>query len=214
MTKLSSLMPRPARRLTPAWAVTGCGLILSGALLTACEGVTVEEPEPYVTEQTEKIRQQSGTFHGNPKGIVIYSDREGEESLLGPDRGDGGITQPAAATAGTPVTGSAVNPFIWQAALESLEFMPLAQTDSQGGVIITDWYAPPEAPEERFKINVYVVDPTLRVDAVRVSVFRQTEGRNGWVDAAVDPATASGLEDNILARARELRLAAVGEEQG
>jgi hypothetical protein len=45
-------------------------------------------------------------------------------------------------------------------------------------------------------------------------VFRQTEGRNGWVDAAVDPATASGLEDNILARARELRLAAVGEEQG
>ena len=58
------------------------------------------------------------------------------------------------------------------------------------------------------------VDPTLRVDAVRVSVFRQTEGRDGWVDAEVDPTTASGLEDNILARARELRVAALGEQQG
>jgi hypothetical protein len=85
--------------------------------------------------------------------------------------------------------------------------MPLSQADSKGGVIISDWYAPPETPDERFKVTVYILDRTLRADALKVAVFRQTQGKGGWVDAEVDKTTAAGLEDNILKRARELRLA-------
>ena len=102
---------------------------------------------------------------------------------------------------------SAANPYLWQASLESLDFMPLSQADSNGGVIISDWYAPPETPDERFKVTVYILDQALRADALKVAVFRQTRGKSGWVDAEVDKATATGLEDNILKRARELRLA-------
>jgi Domain of unknown function (DUF3576) len=40
-------------------------------------------------------------------------------------------------------------------------------------------------------------------------VFRQTSGENGWRDATVDAQTATRIEDNILSRARELRIAAL-----
>jgi hypothetical protein len=49
----------------------------------------------------------------------------------------------------------------------------------------------------------------LRADGLKVVVFRQTNGETGWHDAAVDPQTATKIEDNILTRARELRIAAL-----
>jgi hypothetical protein len=75
-------------------------------------------------------------------------------------------------------------------------------------VIITDWYSP-ERPDERFKLNVYILDTELRADGVKVAVFRQTSGDNGWQDTAVDPQTSTSIEDSILTRARELRIAAL-----
>ena len=36
--------------------------------------------------------------------------------------------------------------------------MPLSSADPFGGVIITDWYSPPEVPLERFKMTVYILD--------------------------------------------------------
>lgn len=177
------------------------GIMVSMAFLSACEGLTVEEPEPYVKEQKDRIRQQSGTVHGDPRGIVIYSTKDDADG--GDSAGASAGTQGATATAGV----QGANAYLWQASLESLDFMPLAQADSQGGVIISDWYAPPETPDERFKVTVYILDRALRADALKVAVFRQMNGGKGWVDAEVDQATAAGLENNILKRARELRLA-------
>ncbi len=54
----------------------------------------------------------------------------------------------------------------------------------------------------------------LRADAVKVSVFRQINGEGGWTDAEVDPTTKTGIEDSILTRARELRIAAIGPAEG
>ena len=106
--------------------------------------------------------------------------------------------------------GIGVNAYLWRGALETLNFMPLASADPFGGLIITDWYQPPESPDERLKLQVLIRDRTLRADGLRVSVFRQTRDReSGWVDAPVDPRTALELEDKILTRARELRVAAV-----
>jgi hypothetical protein len=42
---------------------------------------------------------------------------------------------------------------------------------------------------------------------VRASVFRQSRQANGqWVDATVDQATGTDLENAILTRARQMRL--------
>jgi len=104
--------------------------------------------------------------------------------------------------------GIGVNAYLWQASLDTLSFMPLASADPFGGVIITDWYAAPEAPTDRFKLTIIIQDRALRADAIHISVFRQAQNTAGeWVDAAVDPKTAVDLENAVLTRARELRTA-------
>ncbi|HEX3810497.1 MAG TPA: DUF3576 domain-containing protein [Rhizomicrobium sp.] len=103
-----------------------------------------------------------------------------------------------------------VNSFLWHASLDTLNFMPLASADPYGGVIITDWYSAPENPNERMKLTVYILDRRLRADGLKIAVFRQTKSADGWVDAQVNPDTAGKLEDAILTRARELKLAAEG----
>lgn len=101
----------------------------------------------------------------------------------------------------------AVNAFLWRASLDTLAFMPLASADPFGGVIISDWYAPPETPNERFKVNVYILGRTLRADGLKVSVFRQMkDASGGWADATVGPEVVSEFENAVLTRARDLRL--------
>jgi len=104
-----------------------------------------------------------------------------------------------------------VNEFLWRASLETLNFMPLSEIDPFGGVIITDWYASPQAPNERFKANVYILDTNLRADALKVSIFKQVRGAGGWNDASVDADTARTIENSILTRARQLYIATVDE---
>ncbi|MEZ5893546.1 MAG: DUF3576 domain-containing protein [Parvularculaceae bacterium] len=100
-----------------------------------------------------------------------------------------------------------VNRYLWAASLETLDFLPVFSADPIAGLIITDWYENPEAPGERFKTNVYILDSALRADALRVSVFRQVQAGDGqWADASVNPATAREIENAILTRARQLRL--------
>ena len=100
-----------------------------------------------------------------------------------------------------------VNSYLWHASLDTLSFMPLASADPFGGVIITDWYSAPQAPDERLKVTIYILDRRLRADGLKLAVFRQTRNGSGWIDAAVNNDTAIKLEDAILTRARELRLA-------
>ncbi len=103
-----------------------------------------------------------------------------------------------------------VNSYLWHATLDTLAFMPLASADPYGGVIITDWYSAPQDPNERMKITIYILDRRLRADGIKIAVFRQTRSGDSWADAQVNPQTATRLEDAILTRARELRLASEG----
>lgn len=100
-----------------------------------------------------------------------------------------------------------VNSYLWQATLDTLASLPLVSADPFGGVIITDWYSTPAAPDERLKVTAYIMDRNLRADALKVVVFRQTRNAAGWTDAAASPDTAHQLENSILTRARELHLA-------
>jgi hypothetical protein len=119
---------------------------------------------------------------------------------------------PDTATGSTAISSTStrtlgVNSFLWHATLDTLSFMPLQSADPFGGVIITDWYSDPSNPNERMRVTVYILDRRLRADGIKISTFRQTHSADGWVDAQVNPDTANKLEDAILVRARELRLA-------
>ena len=100
-----------------------------------------------------------------------------------------------------------VNGYLWRATLDTLSFMPLASADPYGGVVITDWYANPQKPDERFKITVYILDARLRADGLNVAVFKQNKGADGqWVDAPSATQTETDFENAILTKARQLRL--------
>ena len=121
----------------------------------------------------------------------------------------GGNDRPKADLAASQVTTLGVNSYLWRASLETLSFMPLLQTDSAGGVIVTDWYTNPKNPGERVKVTVTILDQDLRADALRVASSRQVSQGGNWVEAPVQAATVQKLEDIILTKARDLRRSAV-----
>ena len=111
--------------------------------------------------------------------------------------------------AASQVTTIGVNAYLWRAALETLSFAPIAQTDSNGGVIVTDWYVDPNSPNERVKVTATILDRDLRADALRVAASRQVNQNGQWVEAPVAANTVQKLEEIILTRARDLRRNAV-----
>ena len=117
--------------------------------------------------------------------------------------------RPAADLAAAQVSTIGVNSYLWRATLEAVSFAPLLQADSSGGVIVTDWYANPNSPNERVKISVAILDQDLRADALRVGATRQVLTNGQWVDAPVQAATVQRLEDIILTQARDLRRSTV-----
>ncbi len=122
----------------------------------------------------------------------------------------GGDDRPRADLAASRITTIGVNSYLWRASLETLSFMPLAQTDSAGGVIVTDWYANPDQPNERMKVSVTILDQDLRADALRVTASREVMQGGTWVPAAVQAATVQKLEDIILTKARDIRRSSIG----
>jgi hypothetical protein len=170
-----------------------CAIGIAAILLTlaACSGDNVDYNYP---------RRDGTGVDPNPKGE--------RETIFGP----GGLDLTKAfggggEEGGAGGSGIGINSFLWRASLDTLSFMPLASADPFGGVIITDWYSPPETPADRFKMTVYILDRRLRADGLKVSVFRQhRNGTTEWRDASVDGQTAIQLENAILTRARQLRL--------
>ncbi|MEG3163748.1 DUF3576 domain-containing protein [Sphingomonas sp. PB2P19] len=121
----------------------------------------------------------------------------------------GGNARPKADLAASKITTIGVNAYLWRASLDTLSFMPLLQTDSNGGVIVTDWYVNPQTPAERMKVTVSILDQDLRADALRVAALREVNQNGQWVSAPVQAATTQKLEDIILTKARDLRRASI-----
>lgn len=104
-----------------------------------------------------------------------------------------------------PDRGFAVNRYLWQASLETLSFLPLESADPFSGVIVTGWGRPVGAPGA-YRVTVLIADPALDARSLKVAAFRQ--GGGGGVPVSADQNRA--LEDAILTRARQLRIAAAG----
>ena len=176
-----------------SWALPGLRLAVlaaaAGAFAVACGPLTVDDDFPPEKSDLEARFPEGDKGLFGTDGLLLFGQPDGDRA---------------------PASPIAVNAYLWRASLDTLSFMPLSSADAFGGVIITDWYAPPETPDHRFKANIYILDRRLRADGVRVALFHQRRDDNGqWVDAQVHDQTATKLEDAILTRARQLRVGAV-----
>ena len=186
------MIPSPFDRRSARWLRSALALpVITLALgLSACgSDVPIEDKYPI-----ERLPGDSKARYENPPSVL------GDNGLFLGDQGAKGDNGGAGG-------GIGVNSLLWRASLDTVAFMPLVSADPFGGVIITDWYTPPATPNERFKVTVYILGRQLRADGIKASVFHQVQQGTGWADAPVAPTTATDLEDAILTRARQMRLA-------
>ena len=174
-------------------------------------GDTDDEDDPAVT------RANSAPFAKNP-GVKTLGSNAPRKSvarrtlglalfgmMLAGISACGGGNRPTSELSAAQINTIGVNSYLWRAALDTVAFAPLLQADSNGGVIVTDWYANPTNPTERVKLTVTILDQDLRADALRVAASRQVNEGGNWVEAPVQAATVQKLEDIILTKARDLR---------
>ena len=161
------------------------------AALSACSFFTPDADQKYPKTEEDRRRDRVGKMGGD-EGIVL-----------------GGPSDKSKDEAGKNPLG--VNSFLWRATLDTLAFLPLASADPFGGVILTDWYEDPAAAGERFKVNALILDRQLRADSLKITVFRQKKDAKGnWIEAPTDAALSRKLEDTVLTRARQMRVAQLG----
>lgn len=101
-------------------------------------------------------------------------------------------------TGDNPNTTVEVNKYIWNAALDVLNFLPVQTVDPFSGVISTGYGVPPGGGRS-YRATVYVRDPALDARSLKVAL----QGQGG---GAVSPETVRQVEDAILTRARQLRM--------
>tara|TARA_A100001388_G_C28577812_1_gene407385 strand:- start:149 stop:730 length:582 start_codon:yes stop_codon:yes gene_type:complete len=62
---------------------------------------------------------------------------------------------------------------LWRAALDTIDFMPLASANYSGGIIITDWYSDQTSSNESLKISIRFLTNEIRSDALDVKIFKK-----------------------------------------
>ena len=96
-------------------------------------------------------------------------------------------------------TNVAVNKYLWAASLEVLSFLPVQSVDPYTCVIVTGYGTPPGGGTS-YRATVLIDDPALEARSLNVAL-QTTGGR------PVSKATSRAVEDAILSRAREIRIA-------
>ena len=168
------------------YILNGLAVIFVGVLLSSCAGEEGSVPDLMTIDgETVDMNKRETIFGGD---LLTFG---GDDAV--PEAQRGGI-------------GVGVNAFLWRASLDVVSSWPVSSADPFGGVIITDWYAPPETPRERFKFNVFILGRALRADGVRVSIFKQIMNARGeWQQAVLQSDTEASVENAILTRAQHFR---------
>ncbi|RMD63289.1 MAG: DUF3576 domain-containing protein [Alphaproteobacteria bacterium] len=92
-----------------------------------------------------------------------------------------------------------VNRYLWAASLDVLGFLPIESVDPFTGVIVTGYGTPPGGGRS-YRATVHISDPALSARSLKLAM--QTSGGR-----PANPATVRAVEDAILSRARQLRIA-------
>ena len=166
----------------------GAGLLaLACAALAGCAGGGASDADRRAAAQAQETAARERALRAPPQDRERRFRTAGRTTFFDLfDRDD------------DPDTSVEVNRFIWNAALDVLDFLPVEAVDPFSGVIVMGYGVPPGGGTP-YRATVYVQDPAL--DARSLNVALAT--RSGPAAAAIQRA----VEDAILTRARQLRIA-------
>jgi len=165
-------------------------------------------------QTTGEIINRSGTvFNSGTNKDLAMRDAETRLQSGGGLFGNGGISvggilgnndQGKNTSAG--VIAMSVNPYLWRASLETIDFMPLTSADQIGGTIITDWYSTADNEKERCKLNIFITGINLKTENLRVVSFCQEFKNPTWVNKKIKKENNIKIENAILNKAKKLKL--------
>ena len=113
----------------------------------------------------------------------------------------------------TSVNFSSAN-VLWKATLQTLDFLPLSNTDYSGGIIIYDWYSQTNNPKEQIKISVQFLNNELRSDSIKITAHKKIcETSERCSNSTLDPDFANSIKDSIIASARTLKIEEAKKEK-
>ena len=110
------------------------------------------DPELAMSDAENRLMTGGGLL-GKNGNLLSFGNEEGEQTA-------GAVVMP-------------VNPYLWKASIETINFMPLSSTDPFGGSIITDWYTGKDSALQRCKLNVFIKGMELKSSNLDVNSFCQ-----------------------------------------
>lgn len=138
-----------------------------------------------------------GNLFGQTRDERIANQTNPAEEFEAERRARGSVFDLFATTDDPNVTVD-VNRYLWNASLDILSFMPIEAADPFSGVIQFGFGTPPGS-RQAYQATVFITDPAL--DARSINLALRT--RSG----AVSPDVQRQIEDAIMTRARQLRIA-------
>jgi len=183
---------------------------LSFFLISCNETRGIDASELEAQTRGEIIKRSGTTFTGGTpeKERLALADAENRLRSGGGILGQkglslGGIKKSEKTTAAN--IGLPINLYLWKGSLETIDFMPLASVDPFAGIIITDWYGSPGAPNERCKITIFIKGYEMKTDNLKVKSFCQSLSNGQWVDIKNNIDNDAKLENAILNKAKKIR---------
>lgn len=96
---------------------------------------------------------------------------------------------------------------LWRATLKSLDFLPLANVDYVGGIIVYDWYSDDRNPQEQIKVSIQFLSNELRTDAIKINANKRVcDSSNKCQNLSVDKQFSDSIKENIITLARSLKI--------
>lgn len=163
------------------------GILMACVILAGCgdRGLFGSRTPQDQEARAERIAQQRAN---SPIGIAERERRESNTSTIWDlFRNDA-----------DPNVTLEVNKYIWRASLDVLNFLPIQSVDPFSGVITTGYGTPPGGGRA-YRAVIYVQDAALDARSLKLALATRS--------GPVSPDTVRAVEDAILTRARQLRIA-------
>lgn len=95
---------------------------------------------------------------------------------------------------------------LWRATLKSLDFLPLANADYSGGVIVYDWYSD-KLSNEQIKITINFLSNELRSDSIQIISYKKTcDENNKCITEKLNNDFSKDIKDKIIVTARTMKI--------
>ncbi len=95
---------------------------------------------------------------------------------------------------------------LWRATLKSLDFLPLANADYSGGIIVYDWYSN-DSSNEQIKITVRFLSNELRSESIQIISHKKTcDQNNKCITEKLNNNLSADIKEKILLTARTMKI--------